>query len=178
MTSFACRLKSFSLVLALCVLLPACVTSPADQNQAKTQDAVYYLVRHAEKQLKVKNPPLTAEGKQRAQDLADLLSNTPLTAIYSTDYIRTQQTAAPVAKAKGLMVQSYDPRDLPSFAKKLLSNDGHTLVSGHSNTTPQLAELMGADPGAPIIEATEYNRIYIIERSGNTVTGRIETFGK
>lgn len=141
-------------------------------------DAVYYLVRHAEKQLDVNDPPLTEEGRIRAQDLAALLQDVDLTAIYSTDYVRTQDTAAPVADAKGLDVISYDPSDLKGFASRLLSEDGYILVSGHSNTTPQLAENLGAAPGTPIVEATEYNRLYVITRRGDDIKGEIKTFGK
>lgn len=164
-------IRRFLCYVSLCLVLASC-----GQNTA-SPDAVYYLVRHAEKQLDVKNPPLTQTGQARAQALASRLSGIELTDIYSTDYTRTQQTAAPVAAAKNLLVKSYDPSDLEGFAKSLLSQDGYILVAGHSNTTPQLAEFLGADPGKPIVEANEYNRLYVIERSGQTVTGRIETFG-
>ena len=50
---------------------------------------------------------------------------------------------------------------------------------GHSNTTPQLAELLGADPGEPIVEANEYDRLYVIQRKdGVTVSDEIRRFGK
>lgn len=154
----------------------ALVLTACSQN-APEPDATYYLVRHAEKVLDVKNPPLTAEGEARAKALKSIMSDVPLTAIYSTDYIRTQATAAPTAADKNLTVMSYDPRDLEGFAAKLLTETGHILVSGHSNTTPQLAEAMGAEPGEPIIEATEYDRLYIITRRGNEISGQITTYG-
>ncbi|GAI92910.1 unnamed protein product, partial [marine sediment metagenome] len=49
-----------------------------------------FLVRHAEKaQDSTSDPPLTSEGKARAQELAYILKHVPLVAIYSTPYIRT-----------------------------------------------------------------------------------------
>lgn len=161
-----------ALFSAAVLLLAACSQS------APEPDATYYLVRHAEKVLDIKNPPLTEVGTARAEDLKVRLKDVPLTAIYSTDYIRTQDTAGPTAKAHDLTVTSYDPSDLPGFAKLLLTQEGTILVAGHSNTTPQLAELLEAEPGEPIIEATEYDRLYIITRRGSVIEGAIETYGK
>lgn len=156
--------------------LAALIVTACSQNTSEPV-ATYYLVRHAEKVLDVKNPPLEAEGEIRALALKSIMNDVPLTAIYSTDYIRTQATVAPTATNKNLSITSYDPRDLEGFADKLLAETGHILVSGHSNTTPQLAEAMGAEPGEPIIEATEYNRLYIITRNGDAISGSITTYG-
>ncbi|MEP3889613.1 MAG: phosphoglycerate mutase family protein [Hellea sp.] len=147
-------------------------------SKTPSYDATYYLVRHAEKTTEKPDPALTEDGKQRAQDLAGRLANIPLTAIYSSDYTRTRNTAAPASKAQGLDVIIYDPRDLDGFAKSLLAQKGHILVVGHSNTTPQLSALLGGEAGEPIVEATEYDRFYVLQRRGDNVTGRIDTFGK
>jgi len=56
-------------------------------------------------------------------------------------------------------VKLYDPRDLEGFAKRLLAENGHILVVGHSNTTPPLSALLGGPEGEPIVEATEYDRL-------------------
>ena len=74
-----------------------------------------YFVRHFEKQATSQDPELTTQGHQQAEQLADLLDNVGLTHIYSTDYRRTQQSAASVAKKLGMDVQSYDPRELSVF---------------------------------------------------------------
>jgi len=141
-------------------------------------DATYYLVRHAEKTTEKSDPSLTQQGQQRAEDLAQRLSDVSLTGIYSSDYIRTRDTAAPVATSKTLNVSIYDPRDLDGFAKELLAQKGHFLIVGHSNTTPQLSALLGGPEGTPIVEATEYDRLYILQRNGNEVSGRIARYGE
>lgn len=141
-------------------------------------DATYYLVRHAEKTTEKPDPGLTQEGQQRAQDLAQRLSDVPLTAIYSSDYIRTRDTAAPIAKAQGLEVILYDPRDLEGFAKTLLAQKGHILVVGHSNTTPQLSAMLGGEAGEPIVEVTEYDRFYVLSKMGSDVKTTIERYGQ
>ena len=155
------------------------VQKPAQEAPVNAEtNAVYYLVRHAEKTTEKDNPGLTEAGYKRAEDLSVRLTDVPLTKIYSSDYIRTRDTAAPVLKAKKKHLAIYDPRDLESLATKLLNERGHILAVGHSNTTPPLSKLLGGQAGEPIIEATEYNRLYIITRNGNAVTSVIETFGE
>ncbi len=124
--------------------------------------AAIYLVRHAEKESDgTSDPALTAEGGQRAALLARMLGGAGLTAIHSTPYRRTLETAEAVGSAVGLPVQEYDPRDLKAFAASLLEQEGVHLVVGHSNTTPGLVRLLGGEPGSPIPEE-EYDRIYLL----------------
>jgi len=127
-----------------------------------SEQHTWYFVRHFEKQLG-DNPSLTVTGKARAEALAAFFSDKPLNSVYSTDYNRTRETAAPVAALKSVDIQSYDPHNLAGFAIKLKTQD-HVLVVGHSNTTPELLGLMG---GANItIEESEYGLVYIVQTHG------------
>lgn len=144
----------------------------ACQSPSVSENGTVYLVRHAEKVTgdaamlidDPRDPPLTAVGQLRAEALADRLSDAGVIAIWSTDTTRTRDTARPLADRLGLDVQLYDPYDLQGFASVLKANAGETvLVVGHSNTTPQLAEALGAEPGAPIVEASEYDRLYVVD---------------
>ena len=146
------------------LLLVAC------QGIPKTETGAIYLVRHAEKVTDggamiiedPRDPPLTVGGEARAAALADTLETSGITQIWSSDYIRTRDTAAPLAARLGLEVNLYDPSDLESFAELLLANQSETvLVVGHSNTTPQLVEALGGDGGSPIVEKSEYDRLYV-----------------
>ena len=162
----------FGLTLTACT---ADLSSPV--VEPSTSEHVIYLVRHAEKQAG-DNPALTAEGAARAETLAGLLDDAGLTRIYSTDYKRTLETAAPIAERTGLTVELYDPRDLPGFAGSLTATPGIYLVVGHSNTTPQLTEALGGDGGTPIYEPSEYDRLYVVEVSTDgSVESRIDRFG-
>jgi broad specificity phosphatase PhoE len=127
-----------------------------------SEQHTWYFVRHFEKQLG-DNPSLTVTGKARAEAFAAFFSDKPLNSVYSTDYNRTRETAAPVAALKSVDIQSYDPHNLAGFAIKLKTQD-HVLVVGHSNTTPELLGLMG---GANItIEESEYGLVYIVQTNG------------
>ncbi|WP_457651455.1 SixA phosphatase family protein [Rhodocaloribacter sp.] len=131
------------------------------------ETAVVYLVRHAEAvspelRQDPKNPHLSEAGHMRAAHLAYVLGDAGITRILSTDFHRTRETARPLAEKLGLDVASYDPYDLPGFAEALRGMRGRILVAGHSNTTPKLVELLGGDPGPPIDEKTEYDRLYVV----------------
>ncbi|MEL6858442.1 MAG: phosphoglycerate mutase family protein [Pseudomonadota bacterium] len=135
-----------------------------------------YLVRHAEKQTG-DDPALTADGAARAETLAEILSEKALTHIHSTNLKRTLETAAPIAALMGIEVEVYDASDLAAFALQLQATPGVHLVVGHSNTTPSLAEALGGDPGTAIDEASEYDRLYVIDLSPEMSTSRIDRFG-
>ena len=85
--------------------------------------------------------------------------------------------AAPLAARTGIEVTLYDPRDLAAFADELIATPGRHLVVGHSNTTPQLAEALGGEPGSEINEASEYDRLYVITLSGSGVSSEIRRYG-
>jgi broad specificity phosphatase PhoE len=75
-----------------------------------------YLVRHAQTSgnamgaldTALPGPPLTDLGQTQALALADGLGEEPIVAIYASQAIRTQQTAAPLASRLGLDVQVID----------------------------------------------------------------------
>ena len=168
----------FSLAAAL--MISACSAQPP--SSAPQADAIsahsIFLVRHAEKTTEKPDPALTAAGQARAIALADRLAGEGITDIHSSDTKRTRDTAAPLAKRLGLEVQLYDPSDLPAMAAKLKAASGRHLVVGHSNTTPQLTELLGGDGGTPIVEATEYNRLYIVTtEAGQPVKSYLTRYG-
>ena len=126
---------------------------------------VIFLVRHAEKLDSSKDPELSEAGMQRAQDLATLLRSAKIEHIFSSDYKRTRHTAAPTAKLFHVKTELYDPRHLETIAKKLKETGGRSLVVGHSNSTPELVKVLGGDPGIPINEAGEYDRLYVLTMS-------------
>jgi len=164
-------MRFFTLLLISFAVLTGCT---AKANEA---DFDIYLVRHAEKTADKTDPALTPFGEKRAEVLADILSQADITRIHSSNYKRTRATAAPLAERLGVEVELYDPRDLPGMAARLKSEGGTHLVVGHSNTTPQLTDLLGGDGGEPIVEATEYDRLYFVSRKNGEVTSTLLRFG-
>lgn len=132
----------------------------ATPHAAASEPAVIFLVRHAEKAGEGQDPGLSRAGQARAVRLAETLKDAGITAIYSSDYRRTRDTAEPLATQLGLKVMIYDPQQLGDLAQALRKAEGRSLVIGHSNTTPELVEQLGGDPGPAIDEAAEYDRLY------------------
>ena len=154
-----------ALTLALSTMMATCHVRPVEERP-KPQTTTIFLVRHAEKD-KGRNPPLTTAGQERAQHLAEILAKENLDAIYSTNYLRTQQTAQPTAAAQGLAIQDYDPGDLPAFAEQLLRGPAgrRILIVGHSNTTPVLAGLLTDGEAQPHFSEDDYGNLLIVNRS-------------
>jgi broad specificity phosphatase PhoE len=137
--------------------------------------AMVVLVRHAEKAGAPfdPDPDLTAAGVMRARDLATALRDTHLTAIVTTQYRRTQETAKPIADALRLTPQIVKVPDIPdeseqlrayvSGALELLRKQpgGAVLVVGHSNTVPALIEALMNGPRLPLICDTIYDKLFI-----------------
>lgn len=172
-------LSSLFGLLLMCFLASGCA-STVHSNEANT-DAKFvqvFLVRHAEKTSNSTDPDLTQDGQARAIELARLLQNVELTSIFSTNYVRTINTAKPSAIQKNLQILGYDPQDLADFAKIIINLKGKHLVVGHSNTTPVLVELLGGDAISEIDEKSEYDRLYILTRAPDgSVNSTLIRFG-
>jgi probable phosphoglycerate mutase len=173
--------KAILIAIAFAALVfSGCPSKPTDNPPAVEQKPlVVFLVRHAEKTDDGKDPELSEEGKKRTEVLAEMLRSANIRHVHSTDFIRTRETAAPIAKAAGLEIEKYDPKDLAGFAKKLRETGGRHLVVGHSNTTPELTKLLGGDAGTAIDEKGEYDRLYIVTvGKDGTVNSVLLRFGK
>lgn len=133
---------------------------------AQTQSTIttIILVRHAEKADDgTKDPGLTEEGQARAAELARVMKETKIDAIYSTPYKRTQNTVQPLANAKGLKLISYEPMKAEEMDKLLAERKGGTIIiSGHSNTTPWVANyFLGSEVYADFKDS-DYDNVIIL----------------
>jgi len=151
-----------TLIIVSAFIFAGCPAEPVQPTRVEQKPLVVFLVRHAEKVDASKDPELSEDGKTRADELAKALASADLEHIHSTDFIRTKDTAAPVASKTGLDVETYDPKDLAGFAASLKKSGGRHLVVGHSNTTPELTKLLGGDAGTEIDEKSEYDRLYVV----------------
>jgi broad specificity phosphatase PhoE len=163
------------LLLALSTLAGCAANGSAPRtSEPMLVGGTVYLARHAETVGgEGEDRYLGEPGRARAEALADALEGAGIQRVFSTDFPRTRETAAPIAERLGLEVELYDPRELAAFAERLLSMGQTVLVVGHSNTTPELVELLGGAPGPPIDEPTEHDRLYRVEvPSGETTVTR------
>jgi len=149
------------------LLLGACLFTFA-AGEVPAQKKTVILLRHAEKDLSPEqnssDPELSAAGKERAQRLLRALKKYRPFAIYSSNYIRTRATAAPLAEKYKITVQIYDPRKLSDIAAAVTeSNARRIVVVGHNNTTSALTNLLIGEKKFKDLLETEYDKIFILK---------------
>ena len=129
-------------------------------------DDVYYLIRHAEKDsIPQGNPKLTEAGLLRANYLADMMKGTRVDAVYSTMYTRTLFTVDTLAARKGMNIRPYEHRQLKKVYQDISADTttSRVLISGHSNTTPALANvILGRQEFLSSFDEKDYDNILIV----------------
>ncbi len=150
-------MKHFFLSLIICSVMFSCTGTRI------------YIVRHAEKGANSQDPDLTAEGKQRAQDLATYLRKKKIRVIYSTETKRTMQTALPLSEINHIQIQPYNNDTLQKFLYHILERGKNTLIVGHSNTTIRMLNELSLQPTIKEIPDNDYDNLFIVtlkSRSG------------
>jgi len=158
-------------LLLLAILLAACATASSTASTAGSTAAAkapvattVILVRHAEKATPEGDPPLSEAGKARASELARVLAGAHVSAIYTTQYIRTRETARPLAEALAVTPTAIGTGTgyAAAAAADIRTNHaGQTvLVVGHTTTTVELLNALGVTD-LPTIPETEYDDLFV-----------------
>lgn len=127
------------------------------------QAATIILVRHADRNGGMApDVSLSRSGEVRARELARVLKDSKIGAIFTTEVRRTQQTAEPVATEFHLQRIVIPAKDTEALVSRLqaLPDDETVLVVGHSNTIPLLVERLGG--AVPAMSDTEYDRLLVV----------------
>ena len=161
-------MKRRDFITATALALGFMLGAPSAWGQVPVATTVI-VVRHAEKAAQpAADPALTTAGKERARALATALKDAGVSAVITTQYLRTRETAEPtvtearvkpeiVAAGKGSVTAQAQ-----AVAAAVLRNAGGTvLVVGHSNTVPEIVAALGAKQPAPICD-DEYDGMYIV----------------
>jgi phosphohistidine phosphatase SixA len=151
---------------ALLILVVVAVPMTASAQQT------VFLVRHAEradtaageKPMKGADPDLSEAGRTRAASLARALEDAKVTAIFATEFKRTQQTAAPLAKALGIEVTVVPADHTADLVKRIKGAKGNVLVVGHSDSVPEIIKALGV--AAPVtIADSEFDNLFLVRRA-------------
>ncbi|HMT08714.1 MAG TPA: histidine phosphatase family protein [Pyrinomonadaceae bacterium] len=142
------------------------------------QEKTIVLVRHVEKDTAPtadkKDPELADAGRERAKKLVSATKRYKFDEIYSTDFKRTRQTAEPTATKRKKVIQTYDASKQQELVDKIMaSKNDKFLVIGHSNTIPQLANLIGKRMVFRDLLDTEYSVVWVIKLK-NGIAEKIE----
>ena len=134
----------------------------AIENFSDTEGSVFIIVRHAEKDTTGTNADLIATGRGRAEAFTKIVKKVKIKGVYSTDKPRTRHTADPTAKSKHLPVEIYDAKKQKELLASLVVKKGKFLIVGHSNTVPQLVNILAGNEQEKEFSESDYSRIYIV----------------
>lgn len=123
----------------------------------------FILVRHAERAGQDSDSELSEAGHKRASLLAEVLRDINPGFIFTSEFRRTKQTAAPLAKTKGLVPVAVATTPALIGRLKALAPGSVAIVINHSNTVPEIAAALGAS--TPPIEDSEFDRMLLIRWS-------------
>jgi len=157
-------------ILVLTLAFGPTASSLSSQSGNNEKPTTVYLVRHAERadsgMSAGTDPSLSADGRARAEKLAGLLSGCSISAVYTTPFKRTTETAQAVvekSKIEGSPI-AVNPREMASLLDQIRKASGkNLLVVGHSNTIPAIARaLTGREDAAPDIPETSYDNLFVV----------------
>lgn len=149
-------------ILLWTIVLAVCLAAPLwNSSLGKDLPTTIILVRHAEKSAPTGDIPLSEAGFERAQTLARVVSDAGISAIYTSRFLRTIQTAEPSARLLGLVPQQIT--EVEALAKNILDHHaGQTvLVVHHSDTLPELIAALGART-KPTIGDDEFDKLFVV----------------
>lgn len=136
-------------------------------------EGVVFLVRHAEKSLKVEGDaaPLVKAGVDRAQTLARMLADAGIEELITTDALRSRQTGAPFAERTGLTPRVMTRDDQVAFAGRLRDKpDGRDrLIVGHTRNIPRILEALGVPGGGQVKlnPDVDYDHMFVVQTYPN-----------
>ena len=123
---------------------------------------IVVIVRHAEKATNDANDPdLSSAGRARANELARILKDSGITAIFTTEFKRTQETAAPTATSTHVTPTMVAAKDTAALVARLHQLNGNALVVGHDATIPNIVKALGINSSINI-PGTDYSELFIV----------------
>jgi broad specificity phosphatase PhoE len=125
-------------------------------------EPVVVIVRHAEKAASgEKDPDLSPAGRARAEALARILKDSYIGAIFTSEFKRTQETAASTATTIKIAPTVIAAKDTVGLVAKLHQLSGNALVVGHGDTIPDIIKALGIDTPIQIPE-DDYTEFFIV----------------
>jgi 2,3-bisphosphoglycerate-dependent phosphoglycerate mutase len=152
--------RFFQFLIFVCL----CMIQEAGAQQSPQEATTIIVMRHAEKESgKDPDPELSSEGKKRAEQLAYLFKDIPVTRLLATSFKRTQHTLSNLSSDKGVMIESYESSKIPELVNTLKQLSGQTIIiAGHSNTAPDLVNQLLNEKKYASLNENEFGKIWIL----------------
>lgn len=126
--------------------------------------ATVFVTRHADRDAAEPDALLTELGHRQADALGELLRSAGIARIYTTEFIRTKQTAAPIARISKAPVEVVKQAELEGLIARIrgaCSPGGAILVVGHRGTVPEIVKALSGKSIEPL-GSTEYGRLLAV----------------
>jgi phosphohistidine phosphatase SixA len=170
--SSAVRRRPISVRVALALVILGAMPTVVQAQR------LVFLVRHGERadggvppagMTAPADPDLSAEGRARAERLAQMLAQAGITKIFVTEFKRTQQMGSPLAIRLGLTPERSLSKDVPGLVKQIAtSKDDVVLVIGHNTSVPAVITELGGPTVA--IPDTDYGNVFVFVPATRTLT--------
>src|SRR5206468_12662500 len=107
------------------------------------------------------DPDLSSAGRARAEALAQILKDSGITAIFTSEFKRTQETAAPTATSAHVTPTMVAAKDTAALVARLHQLNGNALIVGHGDTIPNIVKALGINSPTNIPDA-DYSELLIV----------------
>jgi broad specificity phosphatase PhoE len=125
------------------------------------------LIRHGERHPSGSDA-LSPAGKKRATLLAQMFKGSGVTAIFTSEFTRTKETAKPLAQAVGITSRII-AADATAARTQVLAAGACPIVVGHSDTVPALIAALGGPDDIEINEL-EFDRMFVVTVGSGAVS--------
>ncbi len=134
---------------------------------AHSQGAIF-LIRHAEQVHDVEDPPLTADGIERAKAWAAIFRDAGINMIYTSKKVRTKQTGEAIAQELNIPLATMPRRDVTGLVNQVRKEhpDDVVLIISHSKTVPKLVAAFAPFAENPAIKKNDYDNLFVIVPTG------------
>ncbi len=132
------------------------------------------LTRHAERADGVatmggSDPKLSSAGAARADKIAAMLADANIAAIFTTEFLRTRETAAPLSARIKVTPEVIAAGQMSALIEKIKRHaDDTVFIVGHSNTVPMIIKALGG-PDVSIGD-NEYDNLFFYVPATKTLT--------
>jgi len=134
---------------------------------AFAEEAIF-LIRHAEQELDIEDPPLTEDGFARAKTWATVFRDADIKMIYTSKKMRTKQTGEVIAEELNIPLQEVSRRDINGLVDQIRKEhaDDLVLIVSHSKILPKILKAFAPFGEYPTIKPDDYDNLFIIVPKG------------
>lgn len=150
------------------LFLALALLAPLSPLAAQDPPLTVFVVRHAEKGPESPDPSLSAAGRRRAEALARVLTDANVTVIFASEFKRTQETVAPLAKANDLIPMLVSAGQMDELIAMLrgLPPGSRAVVASHSNLVHLIVERLSGQK-VPVLTDLNYDRMVMVTVEGD-----------